>query len=208
MLDQNALIAKSTTDAKINWVRDSRRRGERNTAPEPYRPIFEKLNNKWGLAFNDDRTVVPSEWRKKTNIKDKAKNCMATGKNLKYQLPKREFRKLKTWMEPGQEIQSDFFRKTKYQKTKRRTSIFIAIDRFGKWPTVKICQSSEAKEVLNFLKQSFNCYGLPEDINAEKRGAFVSKEYKEFCKSKNIEIEYSTPRLHTGTGAVYRIVHF
>ena len=34
------------------------------------------------------------------------------------------------------------------------------------------------------------------------RGAFISKEYKEFCNAKNIEIEYSTPRMHTGTGAV------
>ena len=36
----------------------------------------------------------------------------------------------------------------------------------------------------------------------DKGGACISKKYKEFCKPRNIEIEYSTPRLHTGTGAV------
>ena len=45
-----------------------------------------------------------------------------------------------------------------------------------------------------------------EKIKTDKGGAFVSKEYKEFCKSKNIEIGYSTPRLHTGTGAVERAI--
>ena len=56
------------------------------------------------------------------------------------------------------------------------------------------------------MKQNFNLYGLPEKIKTDKCGAFVSKEYEEFCKSKNNEIEYSTPRLHTGTGAVERAI--
>ena len=84
--------------------------------------------------------------------------------------------------------------------------ILIAVDRFSKWPTAKICKSAETKEVLNFPKQNFNLYGLPEKIKTEKEGAFISNEYKEFCKSKNIEIEYSTPRIHTGTGAVERAI--
>ena len=65
MLDLKTLIAKSSTDAELNRVRDAMRRGEKNTAPEHYRANFEKLNNKWGLTFNDDRIVVPAELRKK-----------------------------------------------------------------------------------------------------------------------------------------------
>ena len=38
-----ALIAKSSTDAELNRVRDAMRRGEKNTAPEHYRTNFEKL---------------------------------------------------------------------------------------------------------------------------------------------------------------------
>ena len=37
------------------------RRNEKNTAPEAYRTTFEKLSNKWGLTFNDDRIIVPTE---------------------------------------------------------------------------------------------------------------------------------------------------
>ena len=46
MLDLKTLIAKSSTDAELNRVRDAMRRGEKNTAPEHYRANFEKLNNK------------------------------------------------------------------------------------------------------------------------------------------------------------------
>ena len=65
ILDLKTLIAKSNTDAELNWVRDAMRRAERNTAPEPYRPVFEKLSNKWGLTFNEDRIFVTTELRKK-----------------------------------------------------------------------------------------------------------------------------------------------
>ena len=65
LLDLKTLIAKSPTDAELNRVRDAMRRGEKNTAPEHYRTSFEKLNNKWGLTFNDDRIVVPAELRMK-----------------------------------------------------------------------------------------------------------------------------------------------
>ena len=204
MLDLKTLIAKSSTDAELNRVRDAMRRDDKDTATEHYRTNFDKLNNKWGLTFNDDRIVVPTELRKKLldtldfghagatkmtaeakvfwwpnmqkEIEDKTKNCvacMSSGKNLKYQLPKHEFGKLKTLTEPGQEIQIDFSGKLKNKKLNGDHQILIAIDRFSKWPTAKICKSSETKEVIIFLKQNFNLYGLPEKIKTDKGGAFV-----------------------------------
>ena len=237
MLDLKTLIAKSNTDAVLNGVRDAMRRADKNTAPESYRTVFEKLSNKWGLTFNEDRIIIPTELRKKLldtlhfghagstkmlaeskifwwpnmckEIEDKTKNCvacMASGKNLNYQLPKNNFGKLKTLTEPGQEIQIDFNGKLNHKKLNGEHQILIAIDRFSKWPTAKICKSSETKEVLTFLKQNFNLYGIPEKIKTDKGGAFIAKEYRDFCKSKNIEIEYSRPRLHTGTGVVERAI--
>ena len=143
------------------------------------------------------------------DIEEKVKNCVAclsSGKNLKYQLPKNESGKLRTLTEPGQEIQIDFTGKLHNKKLNGENQLLIAVDRFSKWPTVKICKTSETKEVINFLKQNFNLYGIPEKIKSDKGGAFISKKYIEFCKSKNIEIEYSTPRIHTGTGAVERAI--
>ena len=145
-------------------------------------------------------------------IEDKTKNCvacMSSSKKLKYQLPKNEFRKLKTLTEPGQEIEIDISGKLNNKKLNGEHQIIIAIYRFSKWPTAKICKSSQTEEVLNFLKQFFIMYGLPEKIKTDKGGGgteFVSKEYREFCNTKNIEIEYSTPTMHTGTEAVERAI--
>ena len=60
--------------------------------------------------------------------------------------------------------------------------------------------------MINFLTSNFNLYGIPEKIKSDKGGAFISKEYQEFCKNRNIEIEYCTPRIHTGNGAVERAI--
>ena len=125
---------------------------------------------------------------------------------MKYQIPKNESGKLKVLTEPGQEIQIDFTGKMHTKKLNGENQLQIAMDRFSKWPTVKICKTAEIKEVIKFLKQNFNLYGIPEKINSDKGGAFISKDYTEFCKSKNIEIEYCTPRIHTGTGAVERAI--
>ena len=152
MLDLKTLIAKSTTDAELNRVRDAMRRNEKNTAPEAYRTTFEKLSNEWGLTFNDDRIIVPTELRKKLletlhfghagytkmaaeakifwwpnmqkETEEKTKHCvacMASGKNLKYRIPKREFRNGNT-NGTGTRNSNRLFRKTKQQKNKRRTS--------------------------------------------------------------------------------------
>ena len=141
----------------------------------------------------------------KQDIENKVKDCiacLASGKNLKYQLPKKHHGKLKKVTEPGQEIQIDFTGKLHNKNINGDVQILIAIDRFSKWPTVKICKSAETKEVINFLSSDFNLYGIPEKIKSDKGGAFVSKEYREFCKNRNIEIEYCTPRMHTGNGTV------
>ena len=36
--------------------------------------------------------------------------------------------------------------------------------------------------------------------------AFISKEHRQFCKKRNIEMEYCTPRMHTGNGVVEKAI--
>ena len=93
------------------------------------------------------------------DIEDKVKNCIAcisSGKNLKYRIPKNESGKLKTLTEPGQEIQIDFTGKLHIKNLNGVNQLLIAVRRFSKRPTVKICKTSETKEVVNFLKQNIN----------------------------------------------------
>ena len=62
-----------------------------------------------------------------------------TRKNLKYQLPSKHYGKLEKLTELGQEIQTDSTGKLHNQKINGDVQIIIAVDRFSKWPTVKIC---------------------------------------------------------------------
>ena len=71
---------------------------------------------------------------------------------------------------------------------------------------MKSCETSESKEATNFLSSNFNLYGIPEKIRSDKGGAFILKEYQQFCKSRNIEIEYCTPQMHTGNEVVERAI--
>ena len=145
----------------------------------------------------------------KKDIENKVQDCtacLASGENLKYQLPKKHYGKLEKLSEPGQEIQFDFTGIFYNKHLHGETQILIAVDRFSKWPIVKICKSAETKEVINFLTSNFNLYGIPEKITSDKGGAFISKEDREFCKNRNIEIEYCTPRMHTGKGIVERAI--
>ena len=61
----------------------------------------------------------------KQDIENKVKDCtacLASGKNLKYQLPKKHYRKLEKLTEPSQEIQIDFTGKLPNKNFTRRST--------------------------------------------------------------------------------------
>ena len=121
MLDLKTLISKTAIDPEIRGVRASMRREEKDTAPEGYRPVFDKLSIRWGLVFVGDQIAVTIDLRKmlieilhfghsgttkmlsdakiflwpeiRKDIEQKVKDCtacLATGKNLNYQIPKNQ----------------------------------------------------------------------------------------------------------------------
>ena len=65
MLDSKTLISKSAIDPEMTRVRAIMRREERDTAPEGYRPVFDKLAIRWGLVFVDAQIAVPIDLRRK-----------------------------------------------------------------------------------------------------------------------------------------------
>ena len=91
---------------------------------------------------------------------------------------------MKKLTDPGQAIQIDFTGKLNNKKINGDIPIFIAVDRFSKWPTVKMCKAAETKEVINFLTNSFNLYGVPERRKSQKGGALYQKKMKNFAKSE------------------------
>ena len=131
----------------------------------------------------------------KQDIENRVKDCtacLASGKNLKYQLPKKPLRKIRKIIRTRSrntnrlEIQIG---KLHNKNLHGETQIRIAVNRFSKWRTVKVCKTSEAKKVINFLTSNFNLYGIPKKFKSDRGGAFISKGYKKFGKERNIEIE-------------------
>ena len=65
MLDLKTLISKTAIDPELTRVRTSMRREDRETAPDGYKPVFEKVSIRWGLVFVDDQIVVPIDLRRR-----------------------------------------------------------------------------------------------------------------------------------------------
>ena len=64
-MDKKTLIAKTALDPEPTRVRNSMRREDRETIPDSYRTVFEKLLIIWGLVFLDDQIVVPIDLRRR-----------------------------------------------------------------------------------------------------------------------------------------------
>ena len=65
MLDLKTPISKTAIDPELSRVRASMRREERDTTPEGYRPVFDKLSIRWELVFMDDQIVDPVDLRRR-----------------------------------------------------------------------------------------------------------------------------------------------
>ena len=185
-MDLKTLISKTAIDPELTRVRNSIRREDRETIPEGYTAVFDKLSIRWGLLFVDDQIVIPIDIRRrlldilhfghsgitkmtwearifwwpgmKQDIENKVKDCIAcleSGKSLRYHLPKKHYGNLEKLSEIGQEIQIDFTGKLHKKNLQGEVQILIAVDRFSKWPTVKICKTSETKEVQSTPVNSY-----------------------------------------------------
>ena len=109
-------------------------------------------------------------------IREKTENCpsrRAPRKNLITQLPSTEKNKLEILSEPNQETQLDFAGPIK-SKTRGDVYIFVAVDRFSKWPTAQICKKTNSRLVLKFLTKYCSGYGTPRSIRTD-RGSFLKK---------------------------------
>ena len=106
---------------------------------------------------------------------------------------------------PSEEIQIDFIGNP-HSKKLSHPYILVAVDKNSRWPMAKWCKNTIYETVISFLNEYINVYGVPKRIKSDKGGAFISKEYKEFCRSQNIDRAYGTANLFTGTGLVERTI--
>ena len=64
MLDLKTLISKTAIDPELTRVRNSMRPEDRETIPNGYRTVFDKVSIRCGLIFVDDQIVIPIDFRR------------------------------------------------------------------------------------------------------------------------------------------------
>ena len=112
---------------------------------------------------------------------------------------------LEKLVEPNQEIQLDFMGPI-LDNRGREKYVLACIDRFSKFPTVKVVNGPKCHEVLNFLRKYIELHGVPRNIRSDQGTAFTANNYFRFCANKNINIIYSPVDDHRGSGQVERFI--
>ena len=230
------LVEETARDTKILNAITAVEKNQIEEIFYPFRPHRHHLTTRFGLLFYNDKIVIPEAMRSTIiamlhqghpsatkmdqssaafwwpglyrEIKEKVENCpscRSSGKNLTTQLPSTEKNYLEILSEPNQEIQIDFAGRIK-SKTRGDVYILVALDRFSKWPTAKICKNTDTRTVLKFLTEYCSDNGTPRSVRTDNGSCFKSNEFKEFCNQENIKRIRCTPNLHTGTGQVERTI--
>jgi len=77
----------------------------------------------------------------------------------------------------------------------------LLTDLFSKWPEVFEMNKTDAKSMVDKLREIFARYGLPGKIVSDNGPQFTSNEYRKFCNRNGIKIVTSPPFHPSTNGA-------
>ena len=109
------------------------------------------------------------------NFAEECRSCTRYGKKVKYIIPKNESKPLPLLTQPGQELQLDYAGLLEDQKGKK-IYFLTAIDRYSKFPSVKISKSTGGKSSVKFLRTYIDTHGIPESIRNDQFSGFKGKK--------------------------------
>ena len=139
------------------------------------------------------------------NLAEECRSCTRYGKNVKYLISKNSSKPLPLLTQPGQEVQLDYAGPIENQKGKK-IYLLVAIDRFSKFPSVKVTKSTSGKSTVKFLRSYIDTHGVPESIRSDQFSGFKGKTFKKFCSELNIEQKFCPVGDHRGCGLVERTI--
>ena len=107
--------------------------------------------------------------------------------------------------QPGQEMQLDYAGPLEDHKGKK-IYLLVAIDRYSKFPSVKVTKSTGGKSTINFFRTFIDTHGISESIKTDQFSGFKGKAMKMFCTEKNIKQKLCPVGDHRGCGLVERTI--
>ena len=111
------------------------------------------------------------------NLTEECRSCTRYGKNVKYLISKNASKPQPLLTQPGQEVQLDYAVPIENQKGKK-IYLLVAIDRFSKFPSVKVTKSTSGKCTVKFLRSYIDTHGIPESIRSDQFSGFKGKTLK------------------------------
>ena len=139
------------------------------------------------------------------NVAAECISCTRYGKNAKYIIAKNASKPLPLISQPGRELPLDYagpFEDTKGKKI----YLLVAIDRYSKFPSVKITKTSGCKSSVKFLRTCTDTHGIPKSVRTDQFSGFKGKSLKKFCIEHNIEQKFCPVGDHRGCGLVERTI--
>ena len=131
--------------------------------------------------------------------------CTDICKNLKPIIPKSKLHPHKACQEPNEEIQIDFGGPITNEKDK--DIYFLAcIDRYSKYPTVRIFEKANGTNVVKFLRNYAYTHGIPRPIRLDQATCLVGKQVTNYSNGNNIDILDALVGDHRAIGLVERMI--
>ena len=139
------------------------------------------------------------------NMAEECRSCTRYGKNVKYIIPKNASKPLPLLTQPGKEMQLDYAGPLEYKKGKK-IYLLTALDRYSKFPSVKVTKSTGGKSSVKFLRNHIDTHGITESIRTDQFSGFKGKTMKKFCSEHNIDQKFCPVGSHRGCGLVERTI--
>ena len=98
------------------------------------------------------------------NMAEECRSCTRYGKNAKYIILKISAKPLPLLTQPGQVFQLDYAGPLEDHKGKK-IYLLVAIDRYSKFPSVKVTKSTGRKSTINFLRTYIDTWNTRIDQN-------------------------------------------
>lgn len=82
----------------------------------------------------------------------------------------------------------------------------LIVDYFSKWPIVKELSVTTSGAVVHILRTVFSDWGTPEVVVSDNGPQFSARQFKQFCRDRDINPVTSSPLHPSGNGQVERVV--
>ena len=159
----------------------------------------------WGMTELGQRLWWPFINRDLINKSKTCRPCTEFGKNLKSILRKSDWTPLPPCSEPNEEIQLDFGGPI-FDGQGREVYFLACIDRFSKFPTLKLVSNANGSNIEKFLNKYITQHGVPRNIRLDQARCLKGNKIQQLCKRNNIELIYAPANDHRPIGLVERLI--